>query len=90
MDILDTIKTVYYETPNNDEELSNLNKQRDNLESQIIQSADESTRKLFRQFNALVDEIILYYTEHALEFSYNEVKHILKELVNFEIKERCL
>ena len=88
MDILETIKTVYYETPNNDEEISNLNKQRDNLESQIVKSADESTRKLFRQFNALVDEIILYYTEHALEFSYNEVRHILKELVNFEIKER--
>ena len=88
MNILETIKTVYYETPNNDDEISKLNAQRDDLESQIIKSADENTRKLFRQFNALVDEIILYYTEHALEFSYNQVKHILKELINFEIKDR--
>ena len=88
MNILETIKTVYYETPNNDDEISKLNAQRDDLESQIIKSADENTRKLFRQFNALVDEIILYYTDNALEFSYNQVNHILKELINFEIKDR--
>lgn len=87
MDILETIKTDYYETPNSDKNLSNLNKQRDNLESQIIKSSDENTRNLFKQFDALVDELIFCYTDLALEFSYSEVKHILKELVDFDINK---
>lgn len=82
MNILDLIKNDYCSTKNEDCDYGKLIQDREKLEKDIYNLLQSEGIELLKKYTELIDCIIAFQIDYALEFSYTKIKQIIKEINN--------
>lgn len=80
MNILDLIKNDYCSTKIKDGKYCKLIQDRESLEKDICNLLEPETIKLFKRYIELVDCVIAFQIDYALEFSYTKHKQLIREI----------
>lgn len=80
MNILDLIKDDYWSTKIKDCEYVKLIQDREKLEKDLYAILQSEGVELLKKYTELIDRIIAFQIDYALEFSYAKIKQLIKDI----------
>lgn len=80
MNILDLIKDGYCSRKIENSEYDKLIQDREKFEKEICNLLQSESKSLFKRYIELVDLLIAFQVDYALEFSYTKIKQLIKDI----------